>query len=246
MTEKAIFCWSGGKDSARALYEARLEGKCEIVSLLTTVTHDYDRVSMHGVRMTLIEEQARALGLPLEKVFISAGASDAEYEAQMRHKLEQFKRQGISSVIFGDIFLEDLRKYREDKLAQVGMRALFPIWKRDSSELARSFIELGFKAFTVCVDSRILDESFVGRLIDERFLAELPPGTDPCGENGEFHSFVFDGPIFDKPVRFEKSEKVLREGFWFCDLLPVTEIISTPEDKTSKRSGRFALSSGVS
>ena len=223
---KAVLCWSGGKDSARALYEI-LGGQYEVVSLLTTVTRDYERVSMHGVRTALVEEQARSLNLPLEKVFISAGASDAEYETQMRDKLEAFKDRGVSSVIFGDIFLEDLRKYREDKLAQVGMRGVFPLWKRDTSELARSFIELGFKAVTTCVDSRLLDESFVGRLIDEAFLASLPPGVDPCGENGEFHSFVFDGPTFDNPVRFETGEKVLRESFYFCDLVPTGTSVPT-------------------
>jgi len=229
MTEKAIICWSGGKDSACALYEVRLGGQYEVVSLLTTVTRDYERVSMHGVRTALIEEQARVLGLPLEKVFITAGASDAEYETQMRDKLEAFKDRGVSSVIFGDIFLEDLRKYREDKLAQVGMHGVFPLWQRDTSELAREFIELGFKAVTTCVDSRILNEGFAGRLIDESFLASLPSGVDPCGENGEFHSFVYDGPVFDAPLKFEIGEKVLRESFYFCDLVPVSDVPLPPE-----------------
>jgi uncharacterized protein (TIGR00290 family) len=220
MTQKAVFCWSGGKDSARALYEARLSGQYEVVALLTTVTRDFDRVSMHGVRTSLLDKQAQVLGLPLEKVFISAGASDTEYDELMRVKLLDFKTRGVSCVIYGDIFLEDLRKYREDRLGEVGLTAIFPIWYRDTSELTREFVEMGFKAITTCVDSSVLDESFAGRVIDEGFLSSLPAGVDPCGENGEFHSFVFDGPIFDVPVKFKTAEKVLREGFYFCDLVP--------------------------
>ena len=220
MTQKAIFCWSGGKDSARALYEARLDGQYEILALLTTVTRDFDRVSMHGIRISLIEEQAKALGLELEKIFISAGASDDEYDQQMRQKLGAFKTRGISCVLFGDIFLEDLRQYREDRLAEVGLKAVFPIWYRDTAELTSEFVEMGFKAVTTCVDSRVLDESYVGRVIDGPFISSLPAGVDPCGENGEFHSFVYDGPLFDSPVKFRTADKVLREGFYFCDLVP--------------------------
>ena len=220
MTQKAIFCWSGGKDSARALYEARLDGQYDIVALLTTATRDFNRVSMHGVRIPLIEEQAKALGLELEKIFVSAGASDDEYDQQMRQKLGAFKTRGISCVLFGDIFLEDLRQYREDRLAEVGLKAVFPIWDRDTAELTSEFVEMGFKAVTTCVDSRVLDESYVGRVIDGPFISSLPAGVDPCGENGEFHSFVYDGPLFDSPVKFRTADKVLREGFYFCDLVP--------------------------
>jgi uncharacterized protein (TIGR00290 family) len=145
----------------------------------------------------------------------------------------------VSSIIFGDIFLEDIRKYREERLAEVGLNAVFPLWQRDTSRLAREFIELGFKAITTCVDSRILDESFVGRLVDERFLASLPPGVDPCGENGEFHSFVYDGPIFDRPVRFETGEKVLRESFYFCDLMPAKDILSVQEHTNQSSSDKL-------
>jgi uncharacterized protein (TIGR00290 family) len=240
MSEQAIFCWSGGKDSARALHEIQSGSLYDVVSLLTTVTRDYDRVSMHGVRTALIERQAKALGLPMEKVFISAGAGDAEYNEQMRLKLVSFKNRGISSVIFGDIFLADLRKYREDRLAQVGMQAVFPLWQRNTSELVRSFIKLGFKAVTTCVDSRILDASFAGRLIDAKFLAALPPKADPCGENGEFHSFVFDGPIFDRPVEIAAGEIVQREGFYFCDLLPVPGAPLAPTLERYSWSGELA------
>jgi uncharacterized protein (TIGR00290 family) len=242
MTEKAIFCWSGGKDSARALYEARREGRFEVVALLSTVTRDYGRVSMHGVRTALIEEQARALRLPLDKVFIFAGASDAEYDEQMARKLDSFKSRGISAVIFGDIFLEDLRKYREEKLAQLNMNAVFPIWKRDTAELAHSFISLGFKALTTCVDGHILDESFCGRPLDAKFLDDLPPEADPCGENGEFHSFVYEGPVFDAPLRFETGEIVLRDGFYFCDLVPVGADVDVVETNTDSRPDRFSAS----
>jgi uncharacterized protein (TIGR00290 family) len=220
MTQKALFCWSGGKDSARALYEVLLSGQYEIVALLTTVTRDFDRISMHGVRVALLEQQVKALGLELEKVFISAGASDAEYDKRMRQTLLGFKTRGVFSVIFGDIFLEDLRQYREERLAEVGLNAIFPIWYRDTAELTNEFLEMGFKAVTTCVDSRILDDSFVGRVIDAAFLSSLPPGVDPCGENGEFHSFVFDGPLFDAPIKFKTADKVLRDGFYFCDLIP--------------------------
>jgi len=222
MTEKVLFTWSGGKDSALALYELHKAQRYNVVALLTTVTEDYDRISMHGVRRALLEQQARSLNIPLDIVYITKNSSNEEFEARMKEKLLQYKSQGISSVVFGDIFLEDLRKYREDNLAQVGMEALFPIWKRDTDELAHTFIALGFKAVITCVDSRSLDKKFVGRAFDKRFLSALPPSIDPCGENGEFHSFVYAGPIFSESIRFRKGEVVLRDNrFYFCDLVPV-------------------------
>lgn len=219
--EKTILSWSGGKDSALALYELRHAGSCEVAGLLTTVTEDYGRVSMHGVREALLEEQANALGLPLVRVTIPANCSNGVYELRMREVLEEQKAGGILTVAFGDIFLEDLRRYRESRLAEVSMKALFPLWKQDTRELARSFIRLGFRAFVTCVDSQTLEGRFAGRDFDESFLWDLPASVDPCGENGEFHSFVWDGPIFDRPVPIERGEIVVREGrFWFCDLLP--------------------------
>ncbi|UCC59839.1 MAG: adenine nucleotide alpha hydrolase, partial [Dehalococcoidia bacterium] len=186
------------------------------------VTEDYDRISMHGVRSALLEKQAESLRLPLDKVYITRNASNEDYEAQMRDKLLQYHSRGIHSVVFGDIFLEDLRKYREDNLAQAEMQGIFPIWKRDTAELAHTFIDLGFKAIITCVDSNILDKRFVGRLFDERFLSELPENIDPCGENGEFHSFVYDGPIFREGIPYRKGKIVLRdERFYFCDLIRV-------------------------
>jgi len=222
MTEQVLFTWSGGKDSAMALYELLQNKRYEIASLLTTVTEDYDRISMHGVRRILLERQAQSLGLPLDIVYITRNSSNEEYEAKLKEKLIQYKGRGVSLVVFGDIFLEDLRKYREDNLAQVGMKAIFPVWKRDTSELAHTFIGLGFKAIITCIDSNHLDKKFVGRVFDRHFLSELPAGVDPCGENGEFHSFVYGGPIFKEKIRFRKGRVVLRDNrFYFCDLVPV-------------------------
>ncbi|MBN1527152.1 MAG: diphthine--ammonia ligase [Candidatus Omnitrophica bacterium] len=223
--EKAIFCWSSGKDSAMALYEMMKGGSYEVECLLTTVTEGYDRVSMHGVRRELVEAQAAALGLPLEKIFISQKSSDSEYDMKMRRFLETKAARGIRHVAFGDIFLEDLKKYRMEKLSRVNMAGLFPLWKRDTAELAGTFISLGFRAVVTCVDTKVLDKSFAGRMYDEAFLADLPEGIDPCGENGEFHSFCHDGPIFSAPIRFAEGESVLRDNrFQYRDV----RLVSSP------------------
>jgi uncharacterized protein (TIGR00290 family) len=220
MAEKVLFTWSGGKDSALALYELQRRNDHEIVALLTTLTEDYNRISMHGVQSILLEEQTISLGLPNEKVYISKNSSNEEYEAKMKKVLQKYLAAGVSSVVFGDIFLEDLRKHREDNLSKIGMKAIFPIWKRDTAELAREFIELGFKAVITCIDSNVLDKAFVGRLYDQQFLSDLPSTVDPCGENGEFHSFVYDGPMFQKEVPYTKGETVFRDNrFWYCDLM---------------------------
>lgn len=216
-----LFSWSGGKDSAFALHEIRKDPNYRIAALLTTVTEDYDRISMHGVRRVLLEAQAASLGLPLEVVLITKNASNEEYEASMGQTLAKYKAEGVTSVAFGDIFLEDLKAYREDKLAQMDLSGIFPIWKRDTTGLAQAFIQMGFKAITTCVDTQVLGEGFVGREIDQEFLSELPPSVDPCGENGEFHSFVYDGPIFKQPIGCKTGERVLREDrFYYCDLIP--------------------------
>ena len=218
--EKVLFAWSGGKDSAMALYEAQKSEKYDVAALLTTVTQDYDRISMHGVRRALLEEQVALLGIPLETVLISKHSSNEEYEAKMKEVLVRYKKEDIVSVVFGDIFLEDLKKYREDNLAKVGLKGVFPIWKRDTRELAAAFIDLGFKAIITCVDSKSLDKSFAGRVFDKQFLSDLPNGIDTCGENGEFHSFVYDGPIFSRGIIFEKGQVVLRDNrFYYCDLV---------------------------
>lgn len=218
---KIVFSWSGGKDSALGLYELLAGGEFEIAALFTTITADYDRVCMHGVRRVLLERQAAALGFPLHPVKLPAAVSNSEYERIMAAEMMRFKEQGINAVAFADLFLTDLKKYREEKLAQAGMSGIFPLWARETSALAESFIATGFQAIITCVDSKSLDRSFVGRRFDETFLRDLPPSVDPCGENGEFHSFVFAGPIFRSPLSFKTGEVVFRENrFFFLDLLP--------------------------
>lgn len=212
--------WSGGKDSCLALHEIQNEGKYCVAALLTTVTRDYDRISMHGVRRKLLEQQAASLGLPLRQILISKDASNEEYEAKMAEAFAEYRGRGIDTVIFGDLFLAEIRAYREQFLTRNQMHGLFPVWKRDTAAFVREFVDLGFKAVVTCVDSKILDQSFAGRLINESFLSSLPAQVDPCGENGEFHTFVFDGPDFSAPIEFSLGETVLRESFWFCDLVP--------------------------
>ena len=220
MPEKVILSWSGGKDSAMAFMELSRDARYRIASLLTTITSGYERISMHGVRVSLLEEQANSLGIPLVKVTIPEGSSNEQYESAMRSVLTRVQADGVKAVAFGDLFLEDIRRYREERLSQVGMKAVFPIWKRNTRELANSFLKAGFKAILVCVDSKFLDRSFVGRAFDESLLADLPSGVDPCGENGEFHTFVHAGPIFNHPILVRSGEVVLRENrFWYCDLL---------------------------
>ena len=220
--EKVLFSWSGGKDSARALYEILGSHQYQIAALLTTVTADYDRISMHGVRRVLLEQQAEALGFQLEQVLISKQGSNEEYESKVTETLGRYKNAGVTSVVFGDIFLEDLKKYREKNLAILGMKGIFPLWKKKSAELMKSFIELGFKAVTVCVDTQALDRKYVGRTIDEQFVSDLPETVDPCGENGEYHSFVYDGPIFKRSISHKLGEVLLRDNrFYYCDLIPV-------------------------
>ena len=218
--EKILLSWSGGKDCSLAHYYIQEAKAYEIVALLTTVTDGYDRVSMHGVRRTLLERQGESLGLPLQKVYIPKDSTDKDYESRMRDVLLAYQGKDINAVAFGDIFLEDVRRYREEKLAQIGMEAIFPLWKRDTTELIRSFIDLGFKALVTCVDSKVLDSSFAGKVINYGFVSSLPPHVDPNGENGEFHSFVIDGPIFRKKINVSPGEVVLRDSFYFCDLLP--------------------------
>jgi len=221
-----------------ALYELKMIGDCDISALLTTVTEDYDRISMHGVRRVLLEQQAVSLGLSLEKIYITKNATNDEYETKMRAKLMEYHDRGVSSVAFGDIFLEELRKYREENLSKIGMKGIFPIWKRDTTELASTFIDLGLKAVVTCIDSKILDKTFVGRLYDKHFLGDLPSGVDPCGENGEFHSFVYDGPIFREKIALTPGEVVLRDDrFYFCDLIPA-EGIGVGSDNMQKKDAR--------
>ncbi|TDI87855.1 MAG: diphthine--ammonia ligase [Caldithrix sp.] len=220
MKEKILLSWSGGKDSAMALYEIQKGRNYDISALLTTITDDYDRISIHGVRRVLLEQQAKSLGLPLQKALIPKDSTNEIYESRINAVLANHKEEGIDSVAFGDLFLEDIKKYREAHLGKIGMRGLFPIWHRDTTELLNTFLQLGFKAIIVCVNLKMLDGSFAGKTIDGKFLDELPSNIDPCGENGEFHSFVFDGPIFDEEVKFTLGETVVRNDACFCDLLP--------------------------
>ncbi len=233
----AIMSWSGGKDSSYALHKVLQEGVYEVKYLLSTFNGNYKRLSMHGVREELIEAQAESIGIPLLKVYVYE-ASNAEYEKQMQEILLQAKAENINHVIFGDIFLEDLRQYREQKMALLDMHCVFPIWKMDTRWLVNDFIAKGFKTCICCSDDGYLDESWCGRMIDESFLKALPSTVDACGENGEFHSYCFEGPIFKKPIKIitgEKTYKALEiktsdhptaipdvgtKGFWFCDLLP--------------------------
>ena len=218
--EPVVFCWSGGKDSAVALHELLQDPRVRVAALLTTITEGYERISMHGVRRELLQQQAQSIGLPLHEVWIPPECDNATYETRMQQALQVQYERGIRKVAFGDIFLEDLRGYREKNLARMGMTALFPIWKRDTWELIRSFDSNGFRSIAVCVDSRALDPSFAGRELDAAFFADLPDGVDWCGENGEFHTFVFAGPIFQQPVQFKIGERVQRDALVFCDLLP--------------------------
>ncbi len=203
-----------------ALHALQSHSNYRIAALLTTITEPYDRISMHGVRRALLERQAASLGLPLHAVLIPPECVNATYESRMKDALLEYLARGVHRVAFGDIFLDELRTYRENNLARIGMDTLFPIWKRNTRELFLEFLNLGFRAVTVCVDPRVLDSSFAGRDLDESFLADLPEGVDPCGENGEFHTFVYDGPLFQSPVVFRIGEITMREGFCFCDLVP--------------------------
>lgn len=224
MAVRAILAWSGGKDSAMALHHVRQSGDYEVERLMTTITRDYDRICMHGVRTVLLEQQAAAIDLPLDTVALDKDSSQEEYDARMQAYLTPCRARGIETVIFGDIFLEDVRQYRETNLARVGMRAVFPLWHRNTGELARAFVGAGFRATITCVDLHALAASFAGRDYDEAFLAELPAAADPCGERGEFHSFVHDGPLFREPVSFARGRSVVREDrFCFFDLIPCPE-----------------------
>jgi uncharacterized protein (TIGR00290 family) len=224
---RVLLAWSSGKDSAFALHVLRQRDDVEVAGLLTTVNETHDRVAMHAVRRTLLEAQAAAAGLPLTLVRIPHPCPDVAYEAAMGQALEKARASGVVGVAFGDLFLEDIRRYREEKMAGTGLRPLFPLWGRGTAGLAREMLEAGLKARITCVDPRVLAGSFAGREFDRGLLADLPPAVDPCGENGEFHTFAWDGPMFGRPVPVRGGEVVARDGFVFADLLPAEEV-STP------------------
>ena len=234
---KAFFNWSGGKDSALALYHAQKGGLYSVEKLLTNINGQHRRISMHGVREELLEQQAKSIGIPLQKIILSEEPSMQEYEQQTKNNLSHLKKQNFTHAIFGDIFLEDLKNYREQQLASVGLTAVFPIWERDSIELIHEFVDLGFKTILVCIKADLLPKEFTGRIIDREFLKDLPKNVDACGENGEFHTFVFDGPIFSKPINFTKGKIVYKEyaapktdenvqsgfGFYFQDIMTAND-----------------------
>lgn len=234
-----VLSWSGGKDSALALHALRHSKEYHVVSLLTTVSEEYARISHHGVRVALLEAQAAAVGVPLHKLHLPSGdagpCTNAQYEGVMREAMLAYRDAGITHVAFGDLFLEDLRAYRESRLAEVNMQAVFPLWLQDTAALAERFIDLGFEARLSCVDGRKLDGSFVGRPFDRAMLADLPETVDPCGENGEFHSFVWDGPIFERPVDVSLGRRVDRDDRHFIDLLPAAERATDAPPLTSSR-----------
>jgi len=251
---KTYFNWSSGKDSALALYYLLQDKNYSVEHLLTSVNSYHNRVSMHGLRRELLEQQVRSLDIANSTIELPEQPAMEEYESVMAEAVMKLQRKGFKYAAFGDIFLEDLRKYREAQLDRVNIRAVFPIWKRNTRELMDEFINLGFKAIVICINADLLEDSFAGRVIDRSFIDDLPKGVDPCGENGEFHTFCFDGPIFKKPIPFVVGEKVYREynapvdndpgkdeallekkkmGFWFCDLLP--------EEQTIFSDARFAF-----
>ncbi|MEC3908384.1 ATP-binding protein [Tamlana sp. 2201CG12-4] len=233
---KTYFNWSTGKDSALALYYLQQDNNYTVDELITTVNSHYNRVSMHGLRKELLVAQTKALGITSSLIELPEMPSMAVYEQKMLETVTRLKKDGFTHSAFGDIFLEDLRIYREEQLAKQDLKAVFPIWKKDTKALLREFLELGFKTIIVCANSKYFGKDFVGSIIDENFIDNLPDGVDPCGENGEFHTFCFDGPIFKLPIEFSIGEKVYREynhpntddsvcsdnayGVWYCDLIP--------------------------
>ena len=221
--EKVVMSWSGGKDSVLALCELLRSLDVTVFELLTTVAEPYGRVSHHGVRTELLDRQAGALGLKLRKVGIPDPCTNHEYERLMADEMARYRSLGITTIAFGDIFLEDLRSYRERTLDGCGFKAMFPIWGRDTTELLSTFIDLGFKAYITCVDGTKLSREFAGREINASLIDDLPDGIDPCGEYGEFHTFVFDGPIFHESMALSVGEVVERDTRYFAELLSVYE-----------------------
>ena len=218
--QKVLLSWSSGKDSAWALHVLRQRGDVEVVALLTTINRTAGRVSMHAVRERLVEIQADAAGLPLWKVGIPEKCSNDEYEAAMATAMGRAKVEGIQAVAFGDLFLEDVRAYREQKLAETGIEPVFPLWGLPTAQLAREMVAAGLRAQVTCVDPKVLDRSFAGRTFDDKLLDDLPAGIDPCGERGEFHTFAWSGPMFRVPIAVVAGEIVERDGFVFADVVP--------------------------
>jgi uncharacterized protein (TIGR00290 family) len=227
----AYFNWSTGKDSSFALYKILQHQQYDIRHLLIAVNKEYNRISMHGLRRELMQRQVAALNLPYTTIELPEKVDMVVYENLMTQAVNTLTEKGLRQAIFGDIFLEDLRKYREEQLNKLNVKAVFPLWQMDTKQVLSDFIALGFKAIIVCCKAELLDQSFAGRVLDETFIRDLPIGVDPCGENGEFHTFCYDGPIFDHPIPFSLGETVYKTyenpngngskiGFWYTDLLP--------------------------
>ena len=215
----AVMSWSSGKDSSMALDSVLNSDEFHVQELLSTVTEDYERVSMHGVRVSLLDMQADSLGIPIRKVYIPAQCSNKIYEGKMKEVMNYYKNCSIETVIFGDLYLEDIRHYRENQLGSIGMKAFFPLWNSDTVELSRKMIEKGYRSVVTCVDSKLLPGSYAGKEYNHDFLDSLPEGVDPCGENGEFHTFTSGGPIFSNDIKINKGETFLRnERFYYCDI----------------------------
>lgn len=220
MIRKVLLSWSSGKDSAWALHVLRHDSSVQVVGLLTTINERASRVAMHAVRETLLELQASALGLSLTKVYIPDPCSNAEYERAMADAMDGARRSGVHAIAFGDLFLEDVRRYREEKLASTGIEPVFPLWGANTTHLAREMVAAGLRAILTSVDPKQLDPAFAGRVFDQTFLDDLPDGVDPCGENGEFHSFAYAGPMFEQPLTVATGDTVERDGFVFFDVRP--------------------------
>jgi uncharacterized protein (TIGR00290 family) len=218
--KKVLLSWSSGKDSAWTLHVLRQQGVYEIAGLVATINSAFDRVAMHSTRRALVEMQAAAAGLPLIAVPLPWPCSNADYESAMKKVCDQATADGVSAIAFGDLFLADIRAYREQQLKDTGLEPLFPLWQFPTDELARTMVRSGLQAKLVCVDPKQLAPEFAGRDFDEKLLADLPPGIDPCGENGEFHTCVYAGPMFDREIPVVTGERVQRDGFWYCDVLP--------------------------
>jgi uncharacterized protein (TIGR00290 family) len=237
---KALIAWSSGKDSAWALHEVRRAGEYDVVGALTTVTETFARVSMHGVRDEILRAQHEAIGLPSAIVPIPYPCPNEIYEARMATALDDAKRHGVTHVIFGDLFLEDVRAYREQKLAGTGITPLFPLWQRPTAALAREMIDAGVETYLVCVDLKQLPKEFAGRRFDHSLLTELPPSADQCGEKGEFHSCVVAAPMFDRRIDVVVGETIERDGFAYTDLMPTTQVSSRANERSEGGPGPIA------
>ncbi len=218
---KAVVSWSSGKDCAFALHQVRTEGRLDVVGLLTTLNEENDRIAMHGVRKELLQMQLEALDLPAEMVMLPMPCDDETYRQRIGLTVETLRKRGVKQVIFGDLFLEDIRQYREEQMQGSGLDPVFPLWQRDTGQLCRDMVDSGLQAIVTCVDQRVLSAEFLGRRYDHQFLDELSPDIDPCGENGEFHTLVTAGPMFSRPIAVQLGEKIFRGDFAFVDVCPV-------------------------